>query len=301
MSGLNYNHLYYFYRVALDGGVTAASRHLHLTPQTISGQLTAFEDQIGFKLFERQGKRMLLSRRGQVVFSYAEDMFHLGEELKSVLRQPDAAMRLSVAVGIVDVIPKALSYQLLKPVTEMPTPTKMTCREGAFDLLLAELAVNRLDIVLSDSTLPANARLKAFNHSLLETPIGLYAAPDVAERYSKAFPQGLDAAPFLMPNPQTRLSQILLSWFDRNKIQPFVVGEFDDSALAKAFAQKSLGILAAPSSVAQDLQQSYGLEQIGVLDHSNLQFFAISLDQKVVHPAVKAIIDGAQGVSKTNN
>src|SRR5688572_4326098 len=113
MTPLNFNHLYYFYRVAVDGGITAASRNLHLTPQTISGQLTALEQHIGFPLFDRQGKKLALTRRGRLVLHYAEDIFHLGDELRSLLRQPETVERLSVSIGIVDVIPKALAYALI--------------------------------------------------------------------------------------------------------------------------------------------------------------------------------------------
>lgn len=296
MTGLNYNHLYYFYRVAIDGGVTAASRNLHLTPQTISGQVSSLEDQIGFPLFERQGKQMKLTRRGRIVLSYAEDIFQLGEELKGVLKQPDLSEHLAIAVGIVDIIPKALSFSLLKPVTTLPTVTRFTCREGEFDHLLAELAVDKLDLVISDRPLPAGARLKAYNHTLLQTGVALFAAEDIHAEYRDNFPASLHGAPFLMPNAQTMLSQLLLGWFERKEIHPIIVGEFDDSALAKAFAQASMGVLAAPSVIAEDLLQNFGLHQLGLIDQATMQFYAISPHKKIVHPAVKAIIE-RQGIA----
>lgn len=291
MVGLNYNHLYYFYRIAVDGGVTAASRNLHLTPQTISGQLAALEGQIGFTLFERQGKRMLLTRHGRVVFSYAEDIFQLGEELKGILKHPDLSERLSVSVGIVDVIPKALSFALIKPVTGLPSPIKLTCREGELDHLLAELALSHLDIVLSDRPVPPGGQLRAYNHPLLETPVGLFASAEIVAQYQSNFPLSLHGAPFLMPNSQTMLSQLLTSWFDRNEIHPLIVGEFDDSALAKAFAQASLGFFAAPAVIGEDLQRQ-GLFQAGLLENVSMHFYAISSQKNIEHPGVQAIIQG---------
>ena len=209
MTPINYNHLYYFYRVAVDGGITAASRNLHLTPQTISGQITAFEQHIGYPLFERQGKKLALTQRGRMVMSYAEDIFHLGDELRALLKQPEIVERLSVSVGIVDVIPKALAYALIKPVNSLPQPVHLVCREGNLEHLLAELAVNKLDVVLSERPIPPGTRLRAYNHLVVETDIALFGTPMLIKPYQSEFPGSLTGAPLLMPSAQTLLSQLL--------------------------------------------------------------------------------------------
>lgn len=291
MTPLNYNHLYYFYRVALDGGVTAASRGLHLTPQTISGQIAALEQQIGYPLFERQGKKMTLTRRGRMVLSYAEDIFHLGDELKALLKQPEVVERLSVTIGIVDVIPKALAYTLIKPVTALPQPVHLVCREGELEYLLAELAVNKLDLVLSERPLPPGTRLRAYNHLVIETDIALFATKPLLDHYQQRFPDQLDQAPFLMPSPQTLLSQLLVSWFDQRNLSPAVVGEFDDSALACAFCQAGLGIVAAPAVITAELGEQFGIYPLGILQGVRAQFYAISPQKKIKHPGIVAIVD----------
>lgn len=291
MSSLNYNHLYYFYRVALDGGVTAASRNLHLTPQTVSGQISSLEQQIGFPLFERAGKKMVLTRRGLMVFGYAEDIFHLGDELKGMLKQPEFTERLAVSIGVLDVIPKTLAYTLIKPLMALPSAVKLTCREGDLNYLLAELALNKLDLVLSDRPIPPGSRLRVYNHPLVETEIALFATESNAQKYREGFPSSLQGAPFLMPNVQTMLNQILLGWFDQIDVHPMVIAEFDDSALAKAFAQAGLGILAAPWVIHNELQQQFGLHSIGLLANVKMQFYGISPHKKIKHPGVMAILD----------
>lgn len=291
MTPLNYNHLYYFYRVALDGGVTAASRTLNLTPQTVSGQVSALEQQIGYPLFERQGKKMVLTRRGRVVLSYAEDIFHLGDELRTLLKQPEDVERLAVSIGIVDVIPKTLAYTLIKPLMSLPQPVHIVCREGNLDYLLAELAVGKLDLVLSERPLVPGSRLRAYNHLVVETDVALFAARPLYERYHLSFPTNLSLAPFLMPSPQTLLSQLLVSWFDQREISPLVVGEFDDSALACALCHEGLGIVAAPAVIAAELEQQFGIFLLGVLDGVRAQFYAISPQKKVKHPGVVAIVN----------
>lgn len=296
MTPLNYNHLYYFYRVAVDGGITAASRNLHLTPQTISGQITALEQQIGYPLFERQGKKMALTRRGRMVLSYAEDIFHLGDELKTLLKQPEVVERLSVTVGIVDVIPKALAYSLIKPITSLPQPVHLVCREGSLEHLLAELAVNKLDLVLSERPMPPGTRLRAYNHLVVETDIALFGTQELLRPFKKDFPTSLQGAPLLMPSAQTMLSQLLLSWFDQYDVNPQVVGEFDDSALAYAFCHEGLGMVAAPAMIAEDLCEQFGIYPLGVLQGVRAQFYAISPQKKIKHPGIVAIVNRQQGV-----
>lgn len=291
MTPLNYNHLYYFYRVAIDGGITAASRHLHLTPQTISGQITALEQQIGYPLFERQGKKLALTQRGRMVLSYAEDIFHLGDELKALLKQPERVERLSVSVGIVDVIPKALAYTLIKPITALPQPVHLVCREGNLEHLLAELAVNKLDLVLSERPIPTGTRLRAYNHLVVETDIALFGTAALIEPYQRDFPQSLAGAPFLLPSALTMLSQLLLSWFDQHELSPQVVGEFDDSALAYAFCHEGLGLVAAPALIAEDLREQFGIYPLGVLDGVRAQFYALSPHKKIKHPAIVAMVN----------
>ena len=293
MTPLNYNHLYYFYRVAIDGGVTAASQILHLTPQTVSGQITSFEKYLGYPLFRRQGKKMVLTRHGQTVFNYAEDIFHLGDELRAVLQQPELSERLNIAIGVVDVIPKTLAHALIKPVMNLDEPVRLSCREGELEHLLAELSLNKLDLVLSDRPLPPGPTLRAYNHPLIETDISLFAVGDVYAQYHPLFPN-IGGAPMLMPSRQTMLSQLLLSWFDQTGIRPITVAEFDDSALAKAFCQAGMGLLAAPSVITRELKQQYGLHSLGVLNGLRAHFFAISPYKKVKHPGVVAILNQFQ-------
>lgn len=291
MTPLNYNHLYYFYRVAVDGGITAASRNLHLAPQTISGQITALEQQIGYPLFERVGKKMALTQRGRMVLTYAEDIFHLGDELKILLKQPEVVERMSVTIGIVDVIPKALAYTLIKPINSLPQPVHLVCREGNLEHLLAELAVNKLDLVLSERPMPPGARLRAYNHLVVETDIALFGTEELLEPYRDGFPGSLSGAPLLMPSGQTMLSQLLLSWFDQHELNPMVVGEFDDSALAYAFCHEGLGMVAAPALIAEDLREQFHIHPLGILTGIRAQFYAISPQKKIKHPGIVAMVN----------
>ena len=163
---LNYRHLHYFWSVAKCGGITRASERLHLTPQTLSGQLGQFEQQLGRPLFRRVGRRMELTETGELALSYAEEMFQVGAELEEMLSRRPEQRRLPFRVGIADAVPKTIAHRLLSPALSLPEPVRLLCRADRLDRLLAELAIHRLDMVLADRPLPANMDVKGYSHPL---------------------------------------------------------------------------------------------------------------------------------------
>ena len=86
MQHLNYNHLLYFWTVIREGGIAPAARSLHVTPQTISGQIKLLEARLQGALFEKQGRRLVPTDLGRLAYDYAEVIFPRGLELAGVLR-----------------------------------------------------------------------------------------------------------------------------------------------------------------------------------------------------------------------
>ena len=291
---LNYKHLHYFWVVAKTGGINHASERLHLTPQTISGQISLFEEGLGYKLFNRIGRRLELNDAGRTVFSYADQMFTLGEELEEVLRFRPGGRPLQFRVGVADAVPKTIAYLLLETALKLPEQFRIVCREGKLDRLLGDLAIHRLDIVIADSPMPANIDVRGYSHLLGECDTSFFAAPALAKQYKKGFPRSLDGAPFLMPGEDAAVRPRLLRWFDKEKIRPNITGEFDDGALLNAFGEAGTGIFAAPSAVAAQLAKQLGVVQLGQTDAVIEQFFAISVERRLTHPAVLAIQSAAR-------
>ena len=294
MGALNYKHLHYFWMVAKTGGVARASERLHLTPQTVSGQLSLFEDTLGYKLFTRVGRRLEISDAGRMVLSYAEEIFTLGEELEGVMRRPTEGRIPQFRVGVSDAVPKAIAYRLLEPAVRMPAPPCIVCREGKVAALLADLAVHRLDIVIADGPMPSAVSVKGFSHLLGESGITFFAAPPLAQRHKGRFPQCLDDAPMLLPGEDVAVRSRLKQWFEKLGIRPRIVGEFDDGALQKAFGQAGIGMFAAPSAIAREVALQYGVTAIGRTDEVTEQFYAISVERRLSHPAVVAISSAAR-------
>jgi len=285
---INYKHLHYFWVVANEGGVTRASERLHLTPQTISGQLSLLEESLGEALFARVGRNLELTETGRLALSYADEIFSLGGELEEMLRNLPAGRPLMFKVGVADVVPKSIAYRLLAPALKLPEPVRIVCREGSLDALLADLAVHRVDLVIADGPIPAGVNVHGFNHPLGDCGITFFATSRLARKLGKNFPGSLSGSPLLLVRSR------LVQWFDRLHIYPRIVGEFDDSALMKAFGRAGAGVFIAPTPIAAEVEKQYGVVAIGQTDEVRDHFYAISVERKISHPAVAAITETAR-------
>ncbi len=297
---LNYKHLRYFYTIAKQGSVAKAAKIHNVSPQTISGQLTSFEDYLGVNLFDRVGKRLVLSEPGKLAMSYAEDIFSLGDELQQYLSIQDLSQPFIFNVGMTDVLPKIMASTILEASLKIEEPMKLVCREVGFDALLAELAVNRLDMIIADRPMTPATPIKAYNHLLGESGISFYVKKNKAAKYIKKFPESLHGEPFLMSGDNSHQKMNLQSWFDQKGIAPKIIAEFDDSALMKYFAQSGHGIFCTPSLIEQHVISQYDLAVIGRTDDIKERFYAISPERKVKHPGVKLLVDAAQELFAIN-
>ncbi len=294
MKNLNLKHLRYFWAVAGNGSIARASEELHLTPQTISGQLKELEEAIGAKLFQKVGRNLALTDMGRVVFSYADEMFRLSAELQDVVAGRAPGSRLTLNVGIAMVVPKLLAYRVLKPVLSLDEPVLLVCNEAPLVDLLADLSVHKLDLVLADSPLSPTLNIRAYNHPLGECGITFFARDSEAQQYRKNFPKSLDAAPMLMPTRSSALRRSLELWFERMNVAPSVVAEFEDRALMKAFGEAAAGIFTSPSAIEYEVLDKYAVEVVGRTEEVKERFFAISAERRIKHPAVAAITESAR-------
>jgi len=291
---INYKHLHYFWVVAKEGGIARASERLHLTPQTISGQISLLEENLGEDLFTRVGRNLEITETGRLVLSYANEIFSLGGEIEEMLRNLPGGRPLIFKVGVADVVPKSIAYRLLAPALQLTTPVRIVCREGAIDSLLTELAVHRIDLVIADGPIPSDVNVRGFNHQLGDCGITFFATPQLAHKIGNNFPHSLSGAPLLLPGEMTVVRSRLMQWFDGLHIHPRIVGEFDDSALMKAFGQTGAGVFIAPTPISPEVEKQYGVVRIGQTDDVREQFFAISVERKISHIAVAAITETAR-------
>jgi LysR family transcriptional activator of nhaA len=288
MGTLNYHHLRLFQAVAREGNLTRASKQLHLTPQTVSTQIRDLEAALGERLFQRIGRRMFLTEAGQVALRYANEIFSLGQEFQETLRGRPTGHPPRILVGAADVLPKLIVHRLIEPALRLNEPIQLVCHEGTPTELLADLAVHRLDVVLSDTPIPPTVNVRAYNHLLGTCGVTFMAQPKLGRRLRRRFPESLDGAPVLLPIDDAVLRRLLDGWFDSCGVRPVIVGEFEDSALLKSFGQAGEGFFAIPTVVEEEVARQYEVEAIGQTEEVTESFYAISVERRVRHPAVAA-------------
>ena len=294
MNWLNYHHLMYFWTMAREGSVSRAADKLHLSQPTISGQLRQLENAVGCKLYERIGRELRLTDTGKIVYEYAEEIFTTGQELMHRLNGRQTEQSLIFTVGIPDFVSKLIAYRLIEPVFHLSQPVQLVCYEGKLPELLTDLAMHRLDLVLSDSPAGSQVSVKAYNHPLGECGVSWVCTQDRLEQLRSGFPQSLEGQPLLLPTQNTVLRRSLEQWLEAQNFVPRIIAEVEDSALLKIMATQGLGIAPVANSILPDVEKQYGLHCLGELAGVTIQLFAISAERKVTHPAVKAISDEAK-------
>ena len=295
MEWLNYHHLQYFWVVAREGSIVRASEELRLAHPTISGQIHKLEEVLGEKLFARRGRNLVLTEAGRVAFRYADEIFSLGREFVDTLKGRASGHPLRLVVGIADVLPASLVRRFLEPAFRLGQAVRVVCRaDKSVEEFVAELALHRVDVVIADGPAGSGVPVRAFSHKLGECGTSFFAAPKLAASMRRKFPRSLDAVPFLLPGAPSTVRRSLEQWFIAQDVHPTIVAEFDDSALAKSFGMAGMGVFAAPTVIEREVLHQYAVRVIGRSDAVRQQFYALSVERKIKHPAVVAICKSAR-------
>lgn len=289
LQDLNFLHLFYFWMVVRHRGISSACELLHLTQPTISTQIRKLERSLGQKLFDRSGRELELTEVGKTVYEYADDMFAVGRELLGALRGMPSDRTMRLVVGMPMVIPKLIIYQLLAPVLHLRQAVQLVIHQAPLDTLVADLLRHQYDVIISDTPIAPHQRVRTFNHLLGESGVAICGRAELVARYRKRFPQSLDGAPLLLPTPNTEMRRLIDRWLDNTGISPNVVAEINDSALLKEFGGAGAGLFPVCVAVLPHVKRQYDVEVVGNLDDLRLQFYAITLQRKLTHPAVVAI------------
>lgn len=289
-SSLNYRHLHYFWVTAQEGSFTRAAERLGVAVQTVSAQIGLLEKSLGATLLSPQGRRLVPTEAGRIAVDHASQIFQLGEQLRQTIEDSAESQPLRLTVGISDALPKLIAYRLLAGALTQPDPVRLVCEEGDFDDLIADLALHRLDVVLTDRPATASNNLRVYSHPLGDCEIALFGAPPLAASCRNNFPRSLHGAPLLLPTRDNALRGRLDQWFSAHDLRPRVIGEFEDSALLMTFGRSGLGLFPAPAILAEDIAAEYGAISAGNLAEVRDQFFAITAERRIRHPAIEALL-----------
>lgn len=295
MEWLNYHHLLYFWTVVRTGGVTNASKELRLAPPTISAQLRSLELQLGERLLSREGRRLVPTEVGRTVYRYANEVFSLGQEMLDTIKDRPTGQPLRLTIGIADVLPKEISHALIEPALHLKECVRIVCREDNQEHLLAQLSIQELDVVLSDTPIGAPAKIRGFNHLLGECGTTFFASTKCsALGASRKFPDVLQGKPMLLPADNTNARREIDRWLAEQGLRPIIVGEFEDFELMRQFANTGSGIFAAPSILEKNFDKRHGFRVLGRVISIRNRFYAISVERRINNPAVIAICDAAR-------
>jgi LysR family transcriptional activator of nhaA len=295
VDALNHHHLFHFWMVVREGGVTRASEKLHVSQPTVSGQLRELQQALGEKLLVRSGRSVVLTDIGRTVYRYADEIFALGRELQQAVKGR-VSHPARLAVGVAMVVPKLVAYRILEPALQLPEPIQLDCVHERPERLVAELAIFALDLVLADTPAPPAVKVHAYSHLLGECGISVLGTERLAARYRRRFPRSLDQAPFLLPSGDSGLRLSLEDWFRKHGMRPRVVGIFEDSALIDAFGRAGAGLLAVPSAIEAEVRLQNRLRLVGRLDAVRQRFYAITVERKLRNPATIAISQRARAL-----
>lgn len=293
---LNYQHLLYFWSVVRTGSLTRACEELALSAPTISSQLRTLEDRLGEKLLTKSGRKLVPTEVGRLVYGYADEIFGLGQDLLEALEHRPTARPLRLVVGIDDVVPKEIAYRVLEATQNLKRPVRVVCKEGTLERLVADLAVHDVDVVLSDAPITPSIAVKAYSHLLGQTQVIWMATPTLARTLRKEFPQSLDGVPILLPTDDTAIRRTLDQWLDKKNVRPVLVGEFEDYAMLREFARGGHGFAPVPSVMEEQFRREYGFARVGVAEGVKSEFYAISVERRVKHPAVAVMAEKAGSI-----
>ncbi|WP_338456292.1 LysR family transcriptional regulator [uncultured Alteromonas sp.] len=292
MHHLNYHHLYYFYLVAREGSIAQAAKLLHVTPQTVSGQLSTFENQIGYPLFDRVNKRLYLNDKGKVSFQYASEIFHKGHQLAEILNAGDEVNTKEFVIGITNGIPKVLFYDFVHDTMRNFANVKYVIKEDSFDGLLKELAINAIDFIVADRGIAPGSQVSANSHFLGESALSFFAKAPLS--HSQTFPDCLNHMPLLIQGNTSGIHHALMSWLETEQLYPKIVAEFDDTALLKLFGSEDFGVFCAPSAISNHVEAQYGVYCIGQAHSLNERYYAITGKSRVDFTITESIIKAAR-------
>lgn len=294
MVNLNYNHLHYFWVVATVGSIARAARMLHVTPQTISGQLRALEERLGAALFSRAGKKLTLTETGKIVHSYADPMFSLGRELGEVLERRTPPRAGPLSIGVATGVEKSIACRILCSALDASVGTRIVCHEARGEVLMSALAAGEIDLAVTDVAAHGADGGGVRSHLLGQSALTFFAPAPLAERLGREFPAALDGVPLVIPGRSSAVAKALTEWFRRERLAPSIVAEIDDTDLAAALCARQGALLALPTIAAADVERRHGLVALGEAARVVQHFYVVAADSSRRQESILAVVERAR-------
>jgi LysR family transcriptional activator of nhaA len=290
---LNYHHLRHFWMIARHSGVTRAAEKLHISQSTLSEQLAELEASLGQALFERRGKKLLLTEAGQMAMEHAETIFTTGHELITRFRQSGEARQRTLRIGAVGPLSKNLQFDFIQPILA-DSRTKVVVKAGALDELTRHLQDHQLDLVLSNIPVRADQQEDVFSHVLGEVPVYLVGGRRFKPG-SRRFPSFLKNVPLFLPSRQSDVRADFDLILAESGIEPFVHAEVDDMALLRLLALSGEGLALVSKIVVERELQTHEIKFMQQVPGLTEKFYALTVRRRFQNAWLAEIVTAFRG------
>lgn len=289
---LNFHHLFYFWRVAKTGHLTRTAQALHVSQSSLSAQIKQLEDRLGEPLFEREKRRLLLTETGQLVLSYAENIFGLGQEMLGRLQGSSKGMT-RLRVGSVATLSRNYQENWIRPLLSDPSVT-LILESGLLHDLLDRLLQHQLDVVLANEPVPSDPQQPLHCRFLGSQTISLVGPTSRWRGQSLAIPQSLDGLDLALPGPRHALRAQFDALCLSAGVEPRIRAEVDDMAMLRLIARDSGWLTVVPEVVVQDELQSGLLVKVGQSTELKENFYAITTPHRYRIERLERLFAGMQ-------
>lgn len=291
MSAINFNHLRYFWAVAHEGGLTRAAERLNVSQSALSVQLQKLERQLGNALFDRVGRRLVLTEAGRIALDYADTVFKAGDELLDTLAGRGSLERQVLRVGALTTLSRNFQLEFLTPLVGRPD-VELIVRSGDMRGLLAQLDAHALDVVLANSAPPQDSRSELRSHLLARQPVSLVGRPRALGRAFR-FPDDLRTEPILLPSLDSEIRHAFDRIVDLAGIRPIVHAEVDDMAMLRLLARERDGVTLVPPIVVRDELSQGVLVEYARIEEVVETFYAITQRRRFPNPLLSDLLKPA--------
>lgn len=232
---LNYLHLHHFFAIATEGQIAKAAKRLRVGQPTLSTQLKQLEEVFGFKLFERKrGETLRLTEKGNVVFTYAKEIFRIGDEMKAVAQGLKTSRTSHFRIGALDTLPKRLVFGVMKQALDMGDCSVAIFEDNA-DQLFEKLSRHKYDLVISTAPAPQSEKFPIRARKLKQYPV-IICGSDRFRHLKNGFPKSLSDQPFMLPTPDGKMRADIEEYLHERDIEVKVVGEAQDAEILRLAA-----------------------------------------------------------------
>ncbi len=284
---LNYHHLRYFREVAREGHLGRAAERMNVAQSALSIQIKQLEDRLGFQLFDRVGRVLVLTEAGRIALDHADRIFNTGDELLATLKQ-SASAQTPLRIGALSTLSRNFQLQFLRPLLAAGSGS-FILTSGNIETLLEDLLALKLDVVLTTQAPDSRPDVPFAAQRIAEQAVSIHAT---AERLQHAtLPELLAREPIILPT-----DNVIKSGFENLVanlgLQPNIIALVDDMAMVRLLARDNVGLAVAPTVVVADEIASGRLQtapfDLGISE----SFFAVTLPRKFPHPALAGVLHG---------